>query len=764
MTDISVKRENGEQFEKIRFHRRLTTKFIGIAILITFMPLMLIYYFTVNTATSMLTESLREGLKQKSLLVGAGIDRYFTQREHDVRLLSQADVLEGDDVAAITQYLMEVIKQTPYLNDIDVIDSNGIIIANSGDQDENGNHVLEIHPKLKTLFNHSQAAQQGDIFVSDILPLDNGLGLAFLTPITDNSNTVVIKTLLVEINLDAVKEIVSNFGDRVTGDKYVYLVNNEGRVIVTDDPNVKILEIFPDLLVKKYLLDNVVQQVKAGSIIYTDARSEMVMAGFADMAEFGINKAMDWSIIAIAPLRKIMQPVKKFSRTLQFFTFSALILSAFVLYLSSHTILHSVKKLIEGARKVDEGDLTFRVKLPHQDEFGYLADTINNTLDHLVDAQMEANASNAAKSEFLANMSHEIRTPMNGVLGMLTLLEGTELNSKQRESVATIRTCGDGLMIVLNDILDFSKIEAGKLRIETHPFSLKQCIDGAIFLLSGKASEKGLVLVCDIAADIPDGYNGDINRIRQILVNLVSNAIKFTDKGSVTVSVTGKEKEGEVYEIHFSVQDTGMGISAEDQLKLFKSFTQVDTSSTRNFGGTGLGLVICDQLLKLMNGKIWLESLPGAGSNFSFCLPMKTETLSNTVLSPIDSEDDSSKAKLKILVVEDSEINRVIATSLLEMLGYSSDTANDGQQAIDALDQQHYDVVLMDMQMPVLDGISATVEIVNKWGDKRPKIIAMTANVMAEDKRRCEEAGMDGYISKPIDIDTLRESLSRELS
>ena len=244
-------------------------------------------------------------------------------------------------------------------------------------------------------------------------------------------------------------------------------------------------------------------------------------------------------------------------------------------------------------------------------------------------------------------------------------------------------------------------------------------------------------------------------------MNLISNALKFTDNGSVTVSVTGKIKEGDVYEIQISIKDTGMGISAKDQVKLFDSFSQVDTSSTRKFGGTGLGLVICDKLLKLMKGRIWVKSVPGIGSNFSFSIPMETVTLTDTAIPSINNEHGSSKVPLKILIVEDNEINQVIATNLLETLGYESDTADDGRQAIDALDKQHYDVVFMDMQMPVLDGISATQEIVQKWGEDRPRIIAMTANVLPEDKQKCEDAGMDDYISKPIDIEILHKSLMR---
>ncbi|MCJ8270658.1 MAG: cache and HAMP domain-containing protein, partial [Psychrosphaera sp.] len=376
--------------DKIALHRRLTTKFIGMAFVVSFLPLAFLYYFSTNSATEMLIESLRDDLKEKSFLVGADIDRYFKQREHDVRILSQADVLEGDDIAQIIQYLTEVIKETPYLDDIDIIDTHGIVIASSGEQNEKGKHVLELYPALHSLFSDSQNAKQGELFVSNILTLDSGPGLAFLTPITDDSNTVVIKTLLVEINLDTVKQIVAEFDDRVIGDKYVYLVDNDGRVIVTADPQVKLLGLFPDLFVKADLLDIFAEQGEVGSIIYIDASGEEVMAGFADMAEFGVNKAMDWSIIAVAPIADIARPVAGFKQTLLIFAVVAFVIATALLYLVSRTILNSVAKLVEGARKVGAGDLNFRVDSGHDDEFGYLAKTINHTLDHLISVQREA--------------------------------------------------------------------------------------------------------------------------------------------------------------------------------------------------------------------------------------------------------------------------------------------------------------------------------------------------------------------------------------
>ena len=315
--------------DQIPIMNRLTTKFVGIAVLLSLVPLLFLFYFSTSSARDMLVESLRDNLKEKSFLVGADIDRYFTQRVHDVRVLSQADVLEGDDIPSIIQYLTEVIQETPYLDDIDIIDSRGIVIASSGEQNESGKHILELYPELKKLFSDSQQANQGDIFVSNILELDAGPGLAFLTPIRDDDNIKVINTLLVEINLDTIRQIVSDFDDRVIGDKFVYLVDNDGRVIVTEDQSVSLLGMFPDLFVQHDLLSKFSDQGEVGSVIYKDAAGDIVMAGFADMDEFGVNKAMDWSIIAVAPLEDVARPVDRFQRTLLLFTLAAFLLSSF---------------------------------------------------------------------------------------------------------------------------------------------------------------------------------------------------------------------------------------------------------------------------------------------------------------------------------------------------------------------------------------------------------------------------------------------------
>lgn len=468
-------------------------------------------------------------------------------------------------------------------------------------------------------------------------------------------------------------------------------------------------------------------------------------------------------------------------------------------------------------------------------ELKHTRDQLKKALKELVESRDAALKSAQIKSQFLANMSHEIRTPMNGVLGMTELLLQTPLTPQQLDYVQTLKNSGNNLLVIINDILDYSKLEAGEMRLQYEEFNLKKKLKEMSKLFASQVSNKPISFEVNCAPEVPTKIIGDLHKIQQILTNLIGNAIKFTEAGKIQVNVTKVAGlPGEIYQnyltefsspsdkimsnhcqLRFEVCDTGIGIKPEDQENIFKSFFQADSSSTRRYAGTGLGLAICQQLVQLMNGKIGVESEFGKGSKFWFTINVQyvtpnmtdepnndvleenTNTFTNTPSLASAGEAGENLASLKILVVEDTRVNQKVIQQQLKRLGCHADCVNNGQEALDQLELMDYDLILMDCQMPVLDGYAATQIIrereqqsakktlsslspsdqSSQEGDffpspgdivpkpKTPKsrtiIIGLTAYAMKGDREKCLAAGMDDYLSKPVSINDLSAMLQK---
>jgi signal transduction histidine kinase/CheY-like chemotaxis protein len=445
-----------------------------------------------------------------------------------------------------------------------------------------------------------------------------------------------------------------------------------------------------------------------------------------------------------------------------------------VLWFYQNTISRSIQQISSTFHQYLIGDFSKAVPgVGREDEIGQLAKAAEEFRELSFDlqkAKLQAEQLADSKAEFLANMSHEIRTPMNGILGMVQLLKDSKLSPKQKEMIDTVKNCGDSLLTILNDILDLSKVESGKMELEVANFNINQCVKEATLIHSQKARAKNITLIVNELPSDEAWYLGDVTRIRQILSNFLSNAIKFTKKGEVKVEIEVCEKLDVGDLLRISVIDTGIGIAEHKIDKLFKVFSQADSSTTREYGGTGLGLSISKNLAEAMNGGVGVSSKEGEGSCFYVELPLRK----GQVLGPSDEYEQtepvssllSEEYPHKILLVEDNSINQKLAKLILKKLGYTCDTASNGVEALESLKSIeekgfNYSLIFMDLQMPVMDGLTCTAEIKKHYGENHPPIVAMTANAFKEDREKCQKAGMVDFIAKPIEIKRVEEVLKK---